>query len=536
MTDNSSASAAHKDSTSNINDGDQINNNEVSAQIWLGQDFEGNIQDEFVEIPNSSSLENVQESDYSIEAWFNPDQVPPGSGPDNDAYYGIVTKEGNHLGLAYSNAGTFTMLHYGSGPVDLSVDGVTAAGPGSYHHVVGVISKTNGEVKIYVNGTLDGTNAFAPGTPAYEYGTVPWRIGIAEPGAGFRRWPADGKIDEVRISDRPLSDDWVITSFNSQSSPLSFYSVGSEEAVGSCPPLTTTKAPGTITVTTPDSFELRFNSVRGGSIDEWFELDRDPDRSENLVNNLGDGSTYGLNDFEVGTFQINQTSHARLYLLEATPIRAVVRTEGFLGNDGGRPYSQATTVYGRGAFFNQFVFSNDSGAAVDHILNWYNGSDYSPEWKGLTATEGVLDDATEPHSFDEAWALKYVIDSPADEHYGNLLFIPSRDYTEFSASGWQWKNNDPDGGYIKLTSQPTKLNIAAGESKTFIGSTVLKPDSIESDTEAQPFAEDYRNPDGLIISVGDPWNDPVENTGADPYNEAQGVYTPGYASNERFDV
>ncbi|MHA2185339.1 MAG: DUF2341 domain-containing protein, partial [Promethearchaeota archaeon] len=42
-------------------------------------DFEGNIEDEYIELPNTASLNDIQEADYfTYEAWFNPDQVPPG--------------------------------------------------------------------------------------------------------------------------------------------------------------------------------------------------------------------------------------------------------------------------------------------------------------------------------------------------------------------------------------------------------------------------------------------------------------------------
>ncbi len=58
---------------------------------------------------------------------------------------------------------------------------------------------------LYVNGQLEGTRTFTPGAAAREYGTEPWRIGIAYSGASSWGWPADGLIDDVRIYDRALS-------------------------------------------------------------------------------------------------------------------------------------------------------------------------------------------------------------------------------------------------------------------------------------------------------------------------------------------
>jgi len=58
---------------------------------------------------------------------------------------------------------------------------------------------------------------------------------------GTNRWigndndnePFNGQIDEVRILDVVLSKNWVITEYNNQNSPDTFYSFGAAETLGS---------------------------------------------------------------------------------------------------------------------------------------------------------------------------------------------------------------------------------------------------------------------------------------------------------------
>jgi hypothetical protein len=210
VTDNATAVGAHADSTLNDNDGDQYNNSPVTGKIADAQDFEGDIRDEYIEIPNSATLENIQEDDYTIEAWFNADQVPPGVEPAYDADYGIVIRQGYHSGLFYNFNGSFPMGHYLTGNVWEGADSGSVFSAGAWHHLVGVVSRTFGFTKVYINGVLEDTNPFTAGSTAKDYGTLPFRIGIAFAGRTDWAWPADGKIDEVRISNTARSDAYAL--------------------------------------------------------------------------------------------------------------------------------------------------------------------------------------------------------------------------------------------------------------------------------------------------------------------------------------
>ena len=163
--------------------------------------------EDYVEIPNSSSLENVQEGNYTVAAWFKPNSTPPGTGSDNDAFYGILLKEGYQCGLIYTNANEFEFHHWITGDVWVGTGTWgTSYPPGRFYHVAGVVDIAAGTAKIYVNGTLVYTNNFTPGTATREYGTAPWRIGIGAPAASIWGMSADGELDDARIYSKALSD------------------------------------------------------------------------------------------------------------------------------------------------------------------------------------------------------------------------------------------------------------------------------------------------------------------------------------------
>ncbi|MFX1454242.1 MAG: DUF2341 domain-containing protein [Promethearchaeota archaeon] len=224
-------SSAIKDSTLNANHGTDNGSPSFDSPgaIDSAIDFKGNIEDEYVELPNSVSLNSISEGDYfTYEAWFNPDQVPPGIPPDdNNHRYGVLIKKDPHQGIYYDRSQVFTMEHWldiGGVPTVRSVSSSTFV-PGSFYHLVGVVSNLDGYLKLYVNGNLEAETNWTGGTNPWVYGSKHLRIGIANPGASIYRWPADGKIDEVRISDNVRSASWIATEYSNLYDPDNFISV-----------------------------------------------------------------------------------------------------------------------------------------------------------------------------------------------------------------------------------------------------------------------------------------------------------------------
>jgi hypothetical protein len=171
--------------------------------------------DNYVTVTNTPALENLQENNYTVMAWYNPASIPPHADTTNhtDSNHAIVIKTGYHEGLSFNDQGWFVFEHWvldaTAAPQDKWLSDFVARATGQWYHVAGVVDRTNGVSRLYVNGALTATSNPIPwaelaNAPAREFGTSTWKIGIANPSAGYE-WQADGMIDDVRFYDRVLT-------------------------------------------------------------------------------------------------------------------------------------------------------------------------------------------------------------------------------------------------------------------------------------------------------------------------------------------
>ncbi len=214
---NEASGSGTSDTSGNGNTGVLLNGVARDAgRSGPGLDFDG--VDSHLRVEPSPSLTNLQEGDYTVAAWFKPTNTPPGTGAANNAAYAVVAKPGYHLGLYYAGNGRYTMFHYLTGDAPVAAESALTfpADGTTWHHLTGVVNRTAGTVKLYVDGVLRGSATFAAGTGSREYGTLPWFVGIANPGAADYRWAADGAIDEVRMYRKALSaEDVRVLAMNS---------------------------------------------------------------------------------------------------------------------------------------------------------------------------------------------------------------------------------------------------------------------------------------------------------------------------------
>jgi hypothetical protein len=76
-------------------------------------------------------------------------------------------------------------------------------------------------MRIYINGVEDASN----NTPSTLSSTsAAFTLGALSDFGDLY----DGVLDEVRISNVARSADWILTEYNNQSDPGSFYTIGSE--------------------------------------------------------------------------------------------------------------------------------------------------------------------------------------------------------------------------------------------------------------------------------------------------------------------
>ena len=178
----------------------------VAAKDANGHNFRYQNGEEYFTAPTNTALNDVQEGDYTVMAYFKPTTIPQGTGNAYNSEYGIILKAGWHSGLMYNNTGAFQIDHWLTGGVWAGADtGSTTYTPGAFYHVAGVVNRTSGTVRLYVDGVLKSSSSFTAGTAARNYGSTAWRIGVGEPGGADWGYPCDGVIDDVRIYNRAVT-------------------------------------------------------------------------------------------------------------------------------------------------------------------------------------------------------------------------------------------------------------------------------------------------------------------------------------------
>ncbi len=193
---NSAADAYHGD----LRD---ISQTRISGVIGRALDF---TPDEArVEIEPRDKLRTIHHRDYSFVAWVRPEGRPSGEQPD--ILWGVVVKEGWHIGLMIDSDGRPLMTHYLHGNEAVNARAERALPLGRWSLLVGSVDRQNGTVRIFVNGVRESEERFTAmsmASSSQDGGTV--RIGLARPGAREWAYRFKGAIDEVRIYDRALGD------------------------------------------------------------------------------------------------------------------------------------------------------------------------------------------------------------------------------------------------------------------------------------------------------------------------------------------
>lgn len=106
--------------------------------------------------------------------------------------------------------------------------GVCASGAtllsGTWYYVVGQYSNAGDFISTYVNGVPDrsftgNTTVQGASSGTLKFGIEPWDANASQ---------FDGDMDEIHIASTIRSSDWILTEYNNQNSPSTFYSISSE--------------------------------------------------------------------------------------------------------------------------------------------------------------------------------------------------------------------------------------------------------------------------------------------------------------------
>jgi hypothetical protein len=174
--------------------------------------------DYYVQLPNTPSLEDVREGDYTLAAWVKPASVPAGK-TKLEKKYALIAKEGRDTGLFYTQECKFEAAQLLDRSPHVSVKSGRAFKPGAWHHVVEAVSWTEGKVRIYVDGRLEGTAGIPRDRKSHEFKHAPWRIGIGGPRSSELGYAFDGEVDDVRIYGEALSAEEVAELHRGGSAP-----------------------------------------------------------------------------------------------------------------------------------------------------------------------------------------------------------------------------------------------------------------------------------------------------------------------------
>ena len=220
------------DSTSNNNDGTPQNydgDEAVTGQINGADNLDG--LNDYVRIPGS----NIGTTSVTVEAWvrfndLNSTTFSPTSGASpGGTVFSTRELDGNQsptLCISPASGGVGThkgaIFTFDSAGDARGAKGQTTIQLGQWYYLVGVFAYTGsgayyGNWNVYVNGNrnnVSANNFNYAGSISMPFNGTPWRIGDQN------QWP-DGEtnatIDEVRLSNRARSADWIAAQYRSMS-------------------------------------------------------------------------------------------------------------------------------------------------------------------------------------------------------------------------------------------------------------------------------------------------------------------------------
>jgi hypothetical protein len=208
------------DSTSYNNDGTNSGSSDLAGEyIADSQDFDG--LNDYISLGDPTALSYP----VTLQSWLKPDDVTISSHTVSTGQLGLPYRGWTFLS---ANPGVIS-LHVGDGTGATIFDRRSATGDivliEDEWSMIHVASRGATDASIYVNGTDDGTLSYSGSGGAPNNGGLGY-IGTNDASGFF----ADAGIDEVRIHQGELSQNWITTEWNNQNSPSTFYTMGTHGA------------------------------------------------------------------------------------------------------------------------------------------------------------------------------------------------------------------------------------------------------------------------------------------------------------------
>jgi type II secretory pathway pseudopilin PulG len=217
------------DSTSNSNNGDSYGTMTTGDLVAgnVGQAIDFDASDDYIDTGSSSSLD--QFTAITLSTWINPRSE--GEGPDGAR---IIEKKGSGDGWeffivdSYVNAINFEVDYSSTDLRRLTNNNSFSLNTWQYVVVTWDGSIDLNNIHIYVDGVETGYQLERSGSGTRGNDSTQ-SVFIGGNGNAIGEDNFDGIIDEVRISNTTRSADWIASSFNNQSDPVSFMVFDPEE-------------------------------------------------------------------------------------------------------------------------------------------------------------------------------------------------------------------------------------------------------------------------------------------------------------------
>ena len=467
-------------------------------------------------------------ANFTMETWVRFTSVAP-------VWVGIQTKDRDNAvrwaGIDRTSAGLGSFIWQ---LPEGNVDGTTVLSAGTWYHIAVRYNGSNLR-QIFVNGVLETTSntAVANGTLV-----LPTRLGDDSNGNYLV-----GQLDEVRCSNAIRAAGYIQTSFNNQSSPGTFYTVGAETPIAAastcgangipCASLGASTTATTVTVTAPGAYEITFDNATGGQPGAFYDLLDDPGKTNDLAG--GTAAQLGLFTDEVryaGISHRPDKSLGRAELLEITSARAKVRSEApFQRNNGtltvpGLRGIGDYSLLPSGRMAIEWERQTAQNTTIDfqqiHLNVHYQETGILSGWGGYTQSGPILFNGDTNPPGDEF--VMTLLDQPVGRTDFQMVL-----HQNWPAADTTYANNNVAGDWAENTwFDTTAATVLPPGTERWSFLTFFKPTDVFNHLDARAVSRsaDYRAPDTPVMAIGQGWFDTNEDTvsPSDFFNEGESSY------------
>jgi competence protein ComGC len=162
----------------------------------------------------------------------------------NTGGYNAIISNRAASGSLFFSLRSMALYEYGAGT---TLSTITTVSSTKWYYIT--LTASSSYISAYINGVFNSGTS----TPSFTGGSQILNIGQDESSSYFT-----GAMDEVRIANAVLSPSWILTEYNNQSSPATFYTVGNETALSAPPPTNAVTAGSGFTIESSSSVSDAF--------------------------------------------------------------------------------------------------------------------------------------------------------------------------------------------------------------------------------------------------------------------------------------